>query len=305
MAARRMAIIGLLFCLCLYLMPCGALAVTGDCTLTLSYVCEGTAIAALPVNVYQIADTSDDSVFTLLPQFQESGVNLNGVESNSEWDSILLTLEAYIVGRNLSPDYTSLTDSDGMVCLENLKPGLYLVASAEAEQEALHCVFRSALVALPGRDGAGHWQNALTVTPKPQILPPVEPEELQFKVLKLWKDDGNQKRRPQNITVEIFRNGISQETVILSEDNLWSYSWSAAMDGADWQVVERNIPDGYTVSVEKQNTTIILTNTWNEEQPNITPTTGDNANIFLFVALMLVSAMGLVLMLAAWKRKRL
>ena len=115
-------------------------------------------------------------------------------------------------------------------------------------------------------------------------------------MLKLWKDEGHENSRPESIEVEIFRNGESYEIVTLSQENNWTYRWTAPADGAQWMVVERNIPEGYTVTVESRSTTFILTNSIPKDPTPDTPQTGDSTNILSAVVLLNLSGMGLILL---------
>lgn len=312
MAAKRIIITGLLLCLCLHLMPLGAQAVsTSDaqeplipdktCSLTLSYLCGDIAIADLSVKLYQIAEVSATAQYTLTSPFQSSGQDLNGIRTVGEWDVIRFTMESHILANGITADLTSTTDHRGSILFDALKPGLYLVSSADGVQDELHCSFASALVALPGLDADGQWQYQVAASPKPQILPPPTPDDVQLQVLKLWK--GDDPHRPESIDVELFRDGKSWEIVTLSEENHWSYSWTALNDGAEWMVAERNIPAGYTVSLEKRTTTFILTNTPESENPPPPPQTGDTPHILFYSVLMYLSGAALILLGLAGKRK--
>ena len=320
MAKRRMGIIAVVLCFCLCLVPRTALAVTiadakepiltnSDCTLTISYRCDGVAFGGQSVNLYKIADVSANAQYTLAPSFETSGLILNGIQTNSEWNVIRSTLETFILANKTVPMLTGVTDNSGQVCFSELKPGLYMVSAVCVVQGDLTCSFDSALVALPGLDADGVWQYQISVAAKPEVLPPISPdEESQFKVLKLWKGDEGSTNRPLGVEVEIFRDGVIVETVILSEENHWSYSWSAKNDGASWKVVERNIPKGYTMTLEERGTTFVLTNSLNSDDPEIPPEappkTGDTSNILLYAVLMLVSGALLVILGITGKRNR-
>ena len=76
---------------------------------------------------------------------------------------------------------------------------------------------RLILIALPGIEPDGRWQYQVSVNAKGEVLPPVDPdEEAELKVLKLWRGDEGRNDRPKSIEVEIFCNGSSYKTVILS-----------------------------------------------------------------------------------------
>ena len=318
MAARRMAVIWLLLCICLGLLPCSVYAASTadaaeqispetECSLTLSYRWDEAGFANISVELYKIADVSADAQYSLTSPFLPSGLALNGIQSAVEWNVIRSTLEAHILASAIEADYVAVTDQTGQVHFDALKPGLYFLAAEQAEREGLQCFFGSSLIALPGLGTDGLWQYQMAVSPKPGVIPPVTPdEEIQYKVLKLWKDKHHQSKRPASIDVEIFRNGESFETVRLSEKNNWSYAWAAPADGAVWKVVERNIPNGYSVTVEESAASFVLTNTWEPEEDvsENMPKTGDTSNILFYIVMAYVSGIGLILVGIAGKRKR-
>ena len=318
MAKRRMGIIAFILCICLYLIPCQVQAAsTSDakepistnenCSLTISYCSGGIAFSELPVNLYKIADVSADYQYTLTSSFEKSNLILNGIQTVGEWNVIRSTLETYILANDITAGFNAKTDFEGKASFDALKPGLYLAITERIIQDETTYVFDSALIALPGLGADGLWQYQVDVTSKSEIIPPSrDDEEIELKVLKLWKGDGGSSARPTMIEIEIFRNGISYQTATLSENNHWTYTWSAKDDGSDWKVVERNIPTGYTMTIEERETSFVLTNTLNRDVPDNpdSPQTGDTSNILLWVILMIVSGSMLIILGITGKRNR-
>ena len=145
MAARRMGIIALLLCVCLCLMPIRALAVSTadalepvsterECSLTLSYTCNGMAFSGVTVKLYQIAELSAAVRYTLTDPFASSGLLLNGIQSVGEWDVVRTTLESYILANGIRENRSAVTDGSGQVSFENLNPGLYLAVAGAVAQ---------------------------------------------------------------------------------------------------------------------------------------------------------------------------
>ena len=314
MIKRKLGIIVLL-CFCFCLMSYQAMAAStsdavepiipeNQCSLTVSYRCGETAFSGIEVKLYKIAEVSADFKYTLTQCFVSSGLILDGVRTAGEWDVIRSTLEAHILAYSIAPEFTSVTNQDGQASFEMLKTGMYLATVSQAENR-----FDSALISLPGLGPDGRWQYQVSVNAKGESLPPVDPDEkTEFKVLKLWRGDEGRKDRPKSIEVEIFRDGSSYQTVTLSEENHWAYSWSAADDGASWAVVERNVPQGYTMTVEERQATFVLTNTWtptDPDDPGKPPQTGDTHNTMLYVLLMIVSGSVLIVLGVTGKKMRL
>ena len=318
MAKRIIVILTFLICCFCLITVCTQAAYTTEanelilpekeCSLTISYGYDGLPFSNIPVKLYKIADVSADFQYTLTEPFKSSELILNGIQTTAEWNVIRSTLEAHIIAHNIKPDAMLETDSKGQVHFESLKTGLYLVISGQVIQEDFYYYCDSALISLPNLDTDGFWQYQVAVTAKTQVLPPIKPdEEIQFKVLKLWRGDEGTADRPKSIEVEIFRDGISYETVILSEENHWSYSWSAKDDGASWMVVERNIPDGYKMTLDERGTSFVLINTLISDDPDLPtpPPTGDTSNILLYIVLMIVSGILLFVLGITGKRIRL
>ena len=315
MVKRKIGILLCLLCFWLSVIPGYVQAITIEdavepiqtektCTLTVAYGYDGIPFSGVSVQLYRVANVSAECQFVLTEAFAASGLVLNGIRSSGEWNVIRSTLEAYILAQNIPAEKTAVTNEAGRVCFETLATGMYLAVVGDVMQGDLHCYFDSALVALPGLETDGRWQYSVEVHAKPGALPPIKPDEItERKVLKLWKGDEGRSDRPQSVEIEIFRDGISYETVTLSAENNWSYSWKANNDGASWKVVERNIPAGYTMTVEERDGTFVVTNVREPgDSPDEPPKTGDTVNLLLPIVLMSISGCVLILLGIMGKR---
>lgn len=316
MAKRRMGTIALLLCLCMVLLPCTAFAAsTADAkepispesvsSLAVKYSSSGIDFEGLEVKLYKIADVSADFQYTLTPTFADSGLIVNGIQTAGEWKVIRTTLSSFILANSVAPESTLLTDEEGIALFSDLPTGLYLAVSENGEKDGYIYAFESALVSLPSLNDSGFWEYDVAVNAKPEVIPPIEGDDLGYKVIKLWKGDSGANDRPKSIEIEIYRDGELFTIVALSEENLWMYSWDAEQDGAVWQVCERNVPIGYTMTLEQREATFVVTNTRNETPPDPPPPpqTGDSFNILWYIIIMYVSGTVLVL-LGNKKRKR-
>ncbi|MGN0664614.1 MAG: Cna B-type domain-containing protein [Negativibacillus sp.] len=90
-------------------------------------------------------------------------------------------------------------------------------------------------------------------------------ETYKVTVKKVWKD-GNSASRPESIKVRLTRNGKTYDTVTLSADNNWRYTWRDLTKASGWEVEEVNVPKGYKVSYDSVGRVFTITNTGNLEQ---------------------------------------
>lgn len=87
-------------------------------------------------------------------------------------------------------------------------------------------------------------------------------------VRKAWNDANDaQKLRPQSVTVDVTRNGQTITTLTLNAANRWTQTLTQLpmFDGNgeayDYDVVENDVPEGYTASVVTRGTTFTVINT--------------------------------------------
>lgn len=269
---KRLCIICLLtvFCLTLPLrVAAQELEPDRSCSLTLDYSHDGVAFAGLEIAIFRVAEAFPDGTFELIAPYDAFPVNIHGITSQAEWQTVATTLVSYITAEHLSPTATAVTDAQGIASWDALATGLYLVRGVVATNDTGTYLFNDFMIYLPTPAQDGSFLYDLQAKPKCIDFTPAT----EYKVVKLWKDLGWEDQRPVSIIVDIYKNGQLHATVELNESNQWSYRWSDH-DGAQWHVVERDVPAGYQVSIAGHETVFTITNT-NPTPPPPPPSTGD------------------------------
>lgn len=269
-------------------------------SLTLHYRKDGTAFADLPVSIFRVAEASPDGTFELIAPFASYPVNIHGITAQEQWNHVAQTLCSYIVADQIKPDREGKTDANGTVCFAELKTGLYFVREVVADHTAGTYIFNQFMVYLPTPQADGTFGYDVEANPKCTSYVP----KSQYTVTKLWQDAGNQDLRPEEVAVEIYKDGVLQETQILSADNDWTYTWyvAAEEDTGKWTVTERTVPDGYQVTIRKNDNVFSIINT-SQSKPVIPPPTGDTFSLLPWVLTMCVSGM-MMLILGIYSRRR-
>ena len=87
-------------------------------------------------------------------------------------------------------------------------------------------------------------------------------------VRKAWNDANDaQKLRPQSVTVDVTRNGQTITTLTLNAANRWTQTLTQLPmfddngEAYDYDVVENDVPEGYTASIVTRGTTFTVINT--------------------------------------------
>lgn len=98
-----------------------------------------------------------------------------------------------------------------------------------------------------------------TIITNTKDTPTTPSEPLDITVQKVWSND-NPKERPDSVTVTLYNGDVAYDSVRLGAWNNWSYSWKDLNAYGNWQVIETNIPRGYTPYYSVNNGVVTITN---------------------------------------------
>ncbi len=235
----------------------------GSCQLGITYEYKETPFAGVQFDIYQVGEVTSDSKMNLVGKYEKYPVELNNL-TNDEFQNACNTLYDYIQLEQLIPEYTMTTDENGSAFLNGLPEALYLVAGQSHQEGESTYVTNPQFVTLPY---AGN--TFVTLQPKASVEEP-EKEPITVKVLKKWLDEGYENHRPNALKVHLLKDGEVYETVTLTQENNWRYTWENLDGAGNWSVVEE-VPENYTVVVQQEGITFVVSNTYVEPSPTPTP----------------------------------
>lgn len=215
-------------------------------TLTLHYAFDG-----VPFAVYRVAEKSGAD-YVLTAPFDDCKVRLPSEKDGaSRWRDAAETLAGCAAGEHAAAQETV---QDGQAAFTGLADGLYLVVGGRHTQDGAACLPVVFLAEVSGGKSAGadvKWDSG---DPDGSI------GGVTVTVRKLWQDD-DPLERPENVELRLLCDGTPYEDVRLEEANGWQYSWHGLDAACRWQVVEPDVPEGYTVSVSREGWNFTVTNT--------------------------------------------
>ena len=259
---KRITAVLLGILLILMLLPSAAAEVNEAVSLTVSCQDKGAPLVGARFSVYLAASADEYGRLTPTKDFAGYNVDFTSKELAS-------TLEGYVLRDSIKPTDSASTDSSGNAIFPTggriLSPGLYLVIADRHVQNGYSYEFTPFTLIL------GHYAeqefNAVVNAKFSSELLPILPLTTTRKVLKIWDDDGHEDERPDEITVQLLRDGELYDTVVLSKDNNWRHTWTGLRYDSKWTVAEDEL-DGYTVSVSREGVTFVITNTYTELPPD-------------------------------------
>ena len=270
---RKLLIISLV--MAILCMMCPIFSATAEETtgsLTLWCVKDEDIIEGMHWQIYKVGYRSgDDYVFT--GDFADYRVTLgNRNLPMLEWDTETVarageTLKNYAIVDNIPYIESGKTDKQGKITFDGLENGLYLVVGKRLTVGDTTYVPSAIFFEMRGED-----ESALNAYPK-IILKTLNAQDANYVVKKVWQNDENQPwARATTITADVYRDGVLYKELELNEANEWTASWTDTQIH-EYIVIEKDIPDGYTVSYEDNTWQYLIVNTYEGTQTTETTTT--------------------------------
>lgn len=217
-------------------------------------------------NIYRIGDYSERELFTLNKNFSKYSPTIPTMDDSIAVNAFNTTLAAYIARDKIRPNFTATTNKRGMFTVDRLDLGMYLVVGEDYKDPDKGTYSPIPfLVFFPyfdqslnrGNGGSSYQANDLEVKYEKKGTGDTE----DYHVIKAWRNESRDTERPQKIAVDLLQDGEVYETIVLSEDNDWRYTWKNLEKDHKWQLVENKTPEGYTTSVSKDGNAYTVTNT--------------------------------------------
>lgn len=249
-----------------------------------------TALTGMELRLYKVAEMSDAVRFTVTEDFQaasvfqEEGFSLEKLDEE-KWAALCNTLSAFVAADRanatesapaIQPAASGVVGEDGTLKFEDLDVGLYLLVGDRKSFGRYTYTPNAFLTTLPMLDTQkDEWvydvvaSNKFSRTYQGGGDNKPESSNISWNVMKVWEDDDNAAgQRPEEVTVQLLCNGQVHDTMTLNEANGWKHSWINLDSAAQWQLVEQNVPENYTVLVEPSGNTFVVTNTYTVDIPD-------------------------------------
>lgn len=230
-------------------------------SLHLSMVDENVPVAGVIFEIYRVGQADGTGAWKLTGKFADDPVKVDDLGEDT--GAAASALYAFAKKNSRNPDAIAVTGSNGVGVVEGLESGIYLVAGLPHEADGVSYHTEPQLLALP-------WVDAVTgeIDYEPIVAAKFDKEtgeKVSLKVLKIWEDhSGNV--RPVSLKVHLLKDGEVHDTVTLTAENSWRHVWEDLDSAALWQIVEE-VPEHYTVQVERDGNTFLLKNTAPEMPP--------------------------------------
>lgn len=273
--SAALVVLGMLFWLTAGLLLPVSAAGTGS----LSIECcsaEGILLPGMHWKLYHAADRNADGTFTLKSGFEKYSIVMDDSTAAALADTAQ-TFEVYAsLDHSIQPVGEKEAGADGKLVFDDLSAGFYLLCGENYKLGDTYYIPSPVMIELLAD---GNQVYDMEATPK-YVVKDASEGGFEYTVKKVWANDETQTwNRSTYITVDIYCDGERFETVTLSDDNDWTYSWKSNSVHR-WNVLETYVPDSYVVVYRANETQFVIVNTFTGDSSitdtNTTVTTDDN-----------------------------
>jgi hypothetical protein len=233
-----------------------------DLRLRIACEYEGDPVSEQQFYVYKVADISATGAITVTNAFKNYQVDYSRLKDEDQWQTLAEVLRVYALRDQLKSDCNGKTDERGEVEFTKedgeIEKGIYLVVQRPLKVDGDVYTIKPFLVKLPEEEEKGEPQYDVVVIPKEKF--DMIPDTVDVNVIKIWDDENAKSYRPDSIEIQLLKDGKIYQTKKLSEKNNWRYTWKELDGDAEWLVVEKDVPDNYTVVSYSEDNEHTITN---------------------------------------------
>ena len=190
--------------------------------INVNIVCKNdtTTVSNAEWSIYKVGERKEAD-FVLTGEFSDYPIDMSDFTDASKMQAVADTLDNYVKTDGITPVSTGKTDANGEVKLSADSVGLYLVSGKSFENTTAKFTPSPSLIEID-KDIVAEGQITVYTKFTYEEIPAGDSD---YGVRKSWiVPDGQEKLIPDNIKVEIYRDGKLFDTVTLNADNNWEYT---------------------------------------------------------------------------------
>ena len=209
----------------------------GNIKVTLIENSENVVVEGAEITIYKVADATkynNNLKFEYVDEIKSCDFNLEDLENSNATSEILKCITKDVLS------ITKSTNDKGIVTFDNLDLGLYIVTQSNKVEG--FSVIDSFLVMIPNVID-NEWIYDISALPKTDIY-----KVMDLIINKVWNTVNE--NLPHEILVNLYKNDEVIETVVLNEENNWSYTFEDIEASDEYYIKEVNVPKGYIDSYQ-------------------------------------------------------
>lgn len=230
-----------------------------DDSITISNEINGNIVSDVTWKAYKIADYGAGGQLIIDSDFGSSNVDFSSLTTREDVANAATTFANIVLSDGVSIDGQANAIS-GIAKITGLDQGVYLIVGSNVKIGSK--VYGPApMIVEVITDSSG-----VNVDVAAKFVY----NNTAYKVEKLWK--GDDASTHDEVIVELYKDGVLDDTVRLNESNNWKYTWESSDETAVWSVKEKTVIKNYKVSYRNEGSDYVVVNTYNPPEEESTMT---------------------------------
>ncbi|HAH18142.1 MAG TPA: hypothetical protein DCL29_03945 [Eubacterium sp.] len=230
-----------------------------DDSITISNEINGNIVSDVTWKAYKIADYGAGGQLIIDSDFGSSNVDFSSLTTREDVANAATTFANIVLSDGVSIDGQANAIS-GIAKITGLDQGVYLIVGSNVKiGSKVYSPAPMIVEVITDSDGVNVDVAAKFVY-----------NNTAYKVEKLWK--GDDASTHDEVIVELYKDGVLDDTVRLNESNNWKYTWESSDETAVWSVKEKTVIKNYKVSYRNEGSDYVVVNTYNPPEEESTMT---------------------------------
>lgn len=230
-----------------------------DDSITISNDINGNIVSDVTWKAYKIADYGAGGQLIIDSDFGSSNVDFSSLTTREDVANAATTFANIVLSDGVSIDGQANAIS-GIAKITGLDQGVYLIVGSNVKiGSKVYGPAPMIVEVITDSDGVNVDVAAKFVY-----------NNTAYKVEKLWK--GDDASTHDEVIVELYKDGVLDDTVRLNESNNWKYTWESSDETAVWSVKEKTVIKNYKVSYRNEGSDYVVVNTYNPPEEESTMT---------------------------------
>lgn len=220
----------------------------GSIKVTLQDIEENNGIKGAELTIYKVADAkikNHNLYYEYTEDFKECAANLNKLNDDNFANEVKKCFKSELVGKSL------ITDSNGIVEFKKLDLGLYLIRQTNNVKG--YSKIDSFLSVIPKEENNSFVYD-VNAYPKTDIY-----KTIDLTIIKKW--NATKSEISDSVKVALYDDEEVVDTVILNNENNWTYVFEDIPKSANYRVEELEIPTNFVATYEQDGNVFTVTNT--------------------------------------------
>lgn len=225
--------------------------------ITITNDIDGKTVNDIIWKAYKIAGYDAYGNIVLERNFDSTNIDFGTLTTSEDVADAATTFANVVLSDNIDFDAKAVS-AGGIAKITGLEQGVYLISGSNVKiGSKVYSPSPMIVEVITDSDGVNVDVTAKFVYNK-----------TVYSIEKLWKgDDG---KSHGEVVVELYKDGVLDNTIRLSENNNWKYTWNSEDETSVWSVKEKTLVKNYKVSYRNEGSDFVVVNTYNPPEEEST-----------------------------------